>query len=212
MGETSGGDVKDRGAGAVDGLAIDLEPLAQLLEAVTPGLRDDALGVGPDVQEMVASLAGDVDEVAEEGLGGFEVGVVVLADPGVVDGHAGLPIAAREALRGDVLLGCFGVALVSPSQAVVPDEVRVLVENLDNLGGTLRGHLPRCVEPDDDWIVLVVVEELFNLGDGLFVKVIIETAILGLVTVAGLLVVVARDRCGDDAAAPGGDLLERVLS
>ena len=98
--------------GVVDGFAVDGEPLAHLVEALDFGGGDDAVGVGADVEEVVAALAGDVDEVAEEGFGGLEVGVVGLVAPGVVDGHAGLPVAAGVALRRDELLGGFGVAFV----------------------------------------------------------------------------------------------------
>ena len=71
---------------------------------------DDAVGVGADVEEVVAAFAGDVDEVADEGFGGLEIGVVGLEAPGVVHGHAGLPVAAGEALGG---MYCSGVS-VSP--------------------------------------------------------------------------------------------------
>jgi hypothetical protein len=200
--EGSGGDVEDGGGGSVDGVAVDLEPLAHLLEALDLGLRDDAVGVRPDVEEVVAALADDVDEVAEENFGGLEVGVEVLVAPGVVDGHAGLPVAAGETLRGDVLLGGLGVAFVGSAEAVVPDEVGVFVEDLDDLGGALGGHLLGSVEPNDDGVVLVVVEELFDLGDGFLVEVIVEGAILRGVPVAGLEVVVSADCCGSAGGCP----------
>ena len=60
------------------------------------------------------------------------------------------------------------------------------------------------VEPDDDGVLLVVFEELFDLGDGLVVEVVVEAAVLCLVPVAGGLVVVAAD---DGGAAGGGPIL-----
>ena len=208
--EGSGGSIEDRWAGAVDGLAVDLHPLAYLLETLDFRLRDDAVGVGADVEEVVAALAGDVDEVAEEGLGGLEVGVEGLVTPGVVDGHAGLPVSAGEALGGDVLLGGLGVALVGSAETVVPDEVGVLVEEGDDLGGALRSHvLCRRVEPDDDRVVLVVVEELFDLGDGFLVEVVVEAAILGFIPVVVGSVAVSRGVGG--AAGVGPVLVLRVV-
>ncbi len=150
--------------------------------------------VGADVEEIVAAFAGDIDEVAEKGFGGLEVGVEGLVAPGVVDGHAGLPVAVGEALRRDELLGGFGVAFVGAAEAIVPDEVGVFVEELDDLGGAFGGHgLAGCVEPDDDGVLLVVFEELFNLRDGFFVQVVIEAAVLCRVPVAGVGVMVAAD-------------------
>ncbi len=55
------------------------------------------------------------------------------------------------------------------------------------------------VEPDYDGVLLVVLEEFLDLGDGLFVQVVVEGAILRGVPVAGVLVVIAAT-----AAAPPG--------
>src|SRR5437868_3292656 len=115
-GELAGGDVEEGGLGVVDGFPIDFEPLAHLLEAFYFRGGDDAVGIGADVQEVVAALAGDVDEIAEESFGGLEVGVVGFVAPGVVHGHAGLPVAAGVALRRDKLLGGFGISLVGAAE------------------------------------------------------------------------------------------------
>ncbi|MCU1247396.1 MAG: hypothetical protein JWQ49_425 [Edaphobacter sp.] len=119
--ESAGGDVEEGGVGVVDGFAVDFEPLAHLLEALDLRGGDYAVGVGADVQEVVAALAGDVDEIAEEGFGGLEVGVEGFVAPGVVHGHAGLPVATGVALRWNELLGGFGIAFVGAAEAVVPD-------------------------------------------------------------------------------------------
>jgi hypothetical protein len=148
--EGAGFGAEEGGLGVVDGFAVDAEPVAHLAEAVGLGGGDDAGGVGADVEEVVATLAGDVDEVAEEGLGGFEVGVVGFVAPGVVHGHAGLPVAAGVALGRDELLGGFGVALVAGAETVVPDEVGVLVEEGDDLAGEGGRHVfGGGVEPED---------------------------------------------------------------
>ena len=62
--------------GVVDGFAVDSEPLAHLVKSVSLGGGDDAGGVGTYVEQIIAALAGDVDEVPEEGFGGLKVGVV----------------------------------------------------------------------------------------------------------------------------------------
>src|ERR1700754_783206 len=114
--EGAGGDVEEGGFGVVDGFAVDFEPLAHLLETFYFGGRDDAVRVGADVEEIVGAFAGDVDEVAEESLGGFEVRVEGFVAPGIVDGHAGLPVTTWIALGGDVLLGGFGVAFTASAE------------------------------------------------------------------------------------------------
>ncbi len=201
----AGGNVEEGRLGVVDGFAVDLEPLAHLLETLDFGRGDDAVRVGADVEEIVAAFAGDIDKVAEKGFSGLEVGVEGLVAPGVVDGHAGLPVAIGEALRRDELLGGFGVAFVGAAETIVPDEVGVFVEELDDLGGAFGGHgLAGSVEPDDDGVLLVVFEELFNLRDGFFVQVVIEAAVLCRVPVAGVGVMVAAD---SGRSAGGGPVL-----
>src|SRR5579871_6123455 len=201
--EGAGGDVEEGGAGVVDGFAVDVEPLAHLLETLDLGGGDDAVGVGADVEEIVAALACDVDEVAEESFGGFEVGIEGLEAPGVVHGHAGLPVATGKALGGDVLLGGPGVALVGAAETVVPDEVGVLVEEFDDLGGALGCHgLAGSVEPDDDGVLLVVFKQLFDLWDGFVFQIIVEGAVLCLVPVAGVFVVGSTYGCGSAGGSP----------
>ena len=63
-----------------------------------------AVALRADVQQVVAALAGDVDQVADERLVGFPGVVVVAVAPGRVQRHAGLPIHAGHAGGGDVLL------------------------------------------------------------------------------------------------------------
>ena len=203
--EDTGFRAEDGGLGVVDGFAIDGKPFAHGLEAFDFGGGDEAFGVGADVEEVVAAFAGDVDEVAEEGFGGFEVGVEGLEAPGVVHGHAGLPVAAGVALWGDELLGGFGVTFVGAAEAIIPDEVGVLVEEVDDLGGAGGGHHGSGgVEPDDDGVVLVVFEELLDLRDGFVLEVVVEAAVLGGVPVAGVFVVAAAD---DGGASGGGPIL-----
>src|SRR6202034_109867 len=132
---------KEGGLGVVNGLAVHAQPLAYLVQTLHLGSRDDTFGIGPNVKQVVAALAGDIDEIAEQGLGRLEIGVVRLVTPGIVHGHAGFPIAARVTLGRDVLLRCVSVALVGSSEAIVPDQIGVLIEKRDNLGRALGRHI-----------------------------------------------------------------------
>ena len=175
---------EEGGLGAVDGFAVDARATCPSGADARPPARGQRPWSRADVEEIVAALAGDVDEVAQQRFGGLEVGVVGLVAPGVVHGHAGFPVAAGIALRRDVLLGGFGVALVASAEAVVPDEVGMLVEQGDDLAGERGRHVWRWgIEPDDDGKVAVVGEQLLDLGDGLGVEVSGEVAVLGRVPV-----------------------------
>src|SRR4051812_47376372 len=98
------------GGRAIDCFAVDREPLADLLEAIDFSRGDFAEGGRADVEEVVAAFAGDVDEIVEKVARAFEMGVVLFVAPGVVDGHAGFPVAAGDSCCGDALFRSAGVA------------------------------------------------------------------------------------------------------
>src|SRR4029079_14998154 len=65
---------------------------------------------GADVQQVVAALRRDVDEVPDDRLRGLPVGVVRLEPPRVVHRHAAFPVHALDAVGGNLLLGSADVA------------------------------------------------------------------------------------------------------
>jgi hypothetical protein len=71
--EGTGFRAKDRGAGAVNGLAVHFHPRADFLEAVHFRLRNQALAGRADVKQIISAFAGDVAQVVDERRGGFEV-------------------------------------------------------------------------------------------------------------------------------------------
>lgn len=146
---------------AIDGFAIYGQPFANLVKPLYLGGRDIALRVRSDVQKIVAALACDVDEIAQQCFGGLEVRVVRLISPCVVHGHAGLPISPGIAFRGDVLFRRFGVAFVAAAKTIVPDKIRMLIEQCDDLPGECRRHVRGgSIEPNDYWEVSIVAKEL----------------------------------------------------
>ncbi len=157
------------GGGAVDGLAVGVEPAAHRLETLHALGRDAAIRVGADVQQEVAALGGDVDQRAHQVAGGLEVVVGAVVAPVVVHRHAGLPVDAGQALRRDLLLGRAGSRREfhpAAPDAVVDDDVGLqgaheVVEVAAAL--VVPGALPLAVEPEDvDGAV--VREQLAHLG------------------------------------------------
>jgi hypothetical protein len=208
--ERAGLGPEESGLSVVDGFAVDGYPFAYLLQAFDLGGGNYAVGIGTDVEQVVAAFAGDVDKIAEQGLGGFEVSVEGLVTPGVVHGHAGLPVFAGITGGGDVLLGGLGIALVASAEAVVPDEIGMLIEEFDDLSGEGGRHvLGGGIEPDDDGVVAVVGEQLLELRDALGVEIGGEVAVLGGVPVEGGGFVVAG--LVGSAAGSGPVLILRVV-
>src|SRR5206468_5071856 len=78
-------------AGAVDGLAVHLQPAADRAQRVLAARRDHAFGGRPDVEQVVAALAHDVDELEGDLAGRLPVVVVLAEAPGVVDRRGHLP-------------------------------------------------------------------------------------------------------------------------
>ena len=69
-------------AGAVDGLAVDLQPAAHGPQVVLAGLRNHALGGRADVQQVVAAFADDVHQLERQVFRRLPVVVVALVAPG----------------------------------------------------------------------------------------------------------------------------------
>ena len=172
--------------GAVDGLPIDRQPLAHLVQPFRLGGWDNTIRVRSDVEQIVAAFADDIDEIVQQRLRGFEVSIIRFEAPGVIHGHAGLPILTGEALGWDVLLGRLGITLVATAETVVPDEVGMLVQQGDNLCCALWCHVAgRSIKPDHDRELAVVAEKLLDLWDGLGMQVGVEVAVLRLVPMEG---------------------------
>src|ERR1035437_8475400 len=77
--------------GIVDGLAALLHPLADRGHDFDRLVGDRAVGLGADVQQVVAGVVGASDEVLDDGLGRLPIVVGFLIAPTAVHGHAGFP-------------------------------------------------------------------------------------------------------------------------
>ena len=183
----SGGE--DAGAGAVDGLGVDLHPAADVGQPFCLVGLDLAIRHGADVEEEVAALAGDIDECADEHLAGFGIGVGLVVSPVGVDGHAGLPVDTGEALGGNFLLGSAevadgvgglaeaGHAAAVDIDAVVDDDIGLegAAEVVEGDAALVRpGGFPLTIEPHDA-DVAVVGEQFRDLG----VEVGVEAVVVG---------------------------------
>src|SRR5689334_9459792 len=67
-----------RWPGAVDRFAIDLQPAAYRTQIILAGLRDNAFGSGPDIQQIITALADDIHQFESEILRALPVVVVLL--------------------------------------------------------------------------------------------------------------------------------------
>src|ERR1035438_155136 len=59
--EETGFRTKESGPGFIDGISIHSQPMAHLAEALSLRPRNNSVGVGTDVEQVVAALAGDVN-------------------------------------------------------------------------------------------------------------------------------------------------------
>ena len=145
------------------------------------------MGIRADVEQEIAALMGDVDEVAEQGGIGLGLGVVAVVEPFVADGHAGFEVATSGlGGGGDAAFRRVKVARVNAAEAVVDDQVRLLAERGAESGGAGVGHVGRSVEPEHvDRPELG--EQLADLRDGDVGEIVIHVA--GLGGIPGLVVV-----------------------
>src|SRR5262249_46608568 len=90
--------------GAVDGLTVDEHPAAHILQPVNYLWRNGAVRLRSDVEQVIAALRSDVNQVAKKLLGALPMVVVALVAPRVIDRHARFPVAAGAGI-GNFLLG-----------------------------------------------------------------------------------------------------------
>src|ERR1700719_1381402 len=96
--------IKVAAFGAVDGGCVRARPFADGSQNRDRLLRYGAIGLGTDIQEIVAATVRASDQIVNDGLGGFPVVVGFVISPTVIQRHAGLPGASlRRSL--DMLLG-----------------------------------------------------------------------------------------------------------
>ena len=157
--------LEDAGRRAVDGLAVGLQPGAHLPEPGDELGLDPAVGLGADVEQEIAALADDLDELADELGRAVELRLVAVVAPAVpVHGVAGLPEAGRavgiaDARGRDVVLGRAEIAEagLAPPEPVVDEERRLHLEQhlADGEGPLLLVRvLPLAVEPEHGRVVL----------------------------------------------------------
>ena len=146
-------------ARAVDRLAVDLEPVADLQQPLLHDDGDRAVAVGADVQQQVAAAADQVAQHQDE-----LAGRLVVVDPlgavvavGVAHAAALLPGMGGVLQAGGVFGGPVAAVLVPAvlAPAVVDDDL-VLAGRLVEQPGqqllalpVLRGHVPLAVAEDD---------------------------------------------------------------
>ena len=160
-----------RGAGPVDGLAVDLEPLPDCLQALDARRRDDPFCRRADIQQVVHALRGAVDQQLDEVVDGLPVLVIVLVAPGVVDCAGGLPVALQRA--GGVLIVAEAAVVADIVADAAADQALRLqrVDEVAQLGALLSGDDHRRIEPDQaDGAVLC--EQLPDLWLRLLLKVL----------------------------------------
>src|SRR5258705_3106196 len=83
------------GGSAVDRLAIRLHPFAYFSQTFDAGTGNLALGCWTNIQQVISSLPGDVDEVANDSFRGLPFVVIKLKTPGRVHCHTAFPVDTR---------------------------------------------------------------------------------------------------------------------
>ncbi len=177
--------VEGAGGGAINRLAIFAHPRADGLHPLDAGGGDFAFRRRPEVEQEISALADAIDEGLDEFGGGFPILVIALVAPGLVHGHAGLPIAAGETGGGNELLGGLGIAREITSEPVVGDQSGAQRDQFGQWAGALGGHPCRGVPPQD--VGLVTEQDFARLGHGDFTQEVIEIPIMSGVPAFTLL-------------------------
>ena len=89
-------------------------------------MRYRTVGLGTDIQQIVAAAACAGDEIVDDGLRRLPIIVGFVVSPTVIEGHTGFPCASLVS-RADLLLGRRKIS--RQSVAVVNNNVRLKLEN-----------------------------------------------------------------------------------
>ena len=178
--------------GAVDRLAIDVEPAPDRQQTVDHDQRDGAIIVGADVEKQIPALGDEVDQRVDAA-GAARVDVVVL---GAVEGE-GVADAATllegaylvHPLAGGIAeIAVFGGRVITDlaAQALAPAIVDgdilgvfyILVDPLEDLGRAPQGIgvIPLAIGPEN--IGLVALDQLLDLRDHLGLDVFLLVAVV----------------------------------
>ena len=111
-----------------------LQPAADRAQRVLARLRDHAVGHRPHVQQVVAALADDVDQLEDHVARRLPVVVVLAIAPGVVDRRGHLPGGRLHVGRDDVVAGRHVVA--RGAEPAVDQRLRL--ERAHDVGEALR--------------------------------------------------------------------------
>src|SRR5580692_2064667 len=90
---------------SVNGGAVTRHPLPHFRQDTHGILRNRAIRLRADVQEIVSAVAGTGNEIPNDSFGALPVVIGPMVAPTVVKRHAALPRPA-SLLRNDFLLGC----------------------------------------------------------------------------------------------------------
>ena len=139
-----GQDGGERGRdGAVDGIAVDVHPIADVFESLDQRFRDRAIWLRTYVEQIVSAFGDDVHQMPDECGRTLEIEIMGFVSPGVVDSHAGFPVATRQSVGRDILFRSREItARVRDlcDQAVVQDDVGLMSpHHVHEFGG------PQCL-------------------------------------------------------------------
>ena len=161
------------GVGAVDRFAVGFHPFANGEKAIDTGHGHTAVGVRPDVEQVVDAFAGEFNEKVEQCFHAFPVVVIGFVAPGIVEGGGCFPVAF-EATGGDLIVAQAAVIPHAIAHATAYEAVGL--QAVDEAGEGLalfQGNRDGGVEPyQADRSVLR--EQLAHLGFGFVFEIIGE--------------------------------------
>ncbi len=165
-------------AGTVDGFSVDFQPGPHFSENRLTGRGDLAVGVGADVEQIVASLANDIYKFETNILGSLPVLIVLLVSPGVVNRGGGLPRARGDDVGDFVVAARLIILQASGAEAAVDEGIGLdTADQLDEARATLGGHQVRRIEPDQA-DGSVVGEQLAHLWQRLVTQIAVEVLLV----------------------------------
>ena len=129
---------------------MNIQPSAHRLQALDTWFGDGALGIGTNIEQIIAAFADDVHQIADQLRRRLPIVVVGLEAPGVIDGGGRLPVDFSLQLRRDGVVLRSGVVAQRIAQPTANQAVGLqFMHQVEQLLALLPRDNLRRVEPDD---------------------------------------------------------------
>ncbi len=164
-----------RRAGAMNGVTVDRQPMAELPQRVLCFIGNHALRVRPDMKQVISTFADDVHEIEGKLLAALPGMITGGISPTIIERPTGFPVAGLNGGGDEIVADRVVVAPIALSHTTANDALRLkLMHELFEGRGAIHGHGAGGMVKVGDRDGAIMGEEFAELREGLCKKIAVE--------------------------------------